>query len=278
MRKIVLCLLVLILAVCIVHVDIAHADEKPKAKPVQKTVATPTVEEALKTNFPDIKAESITPSPVKGLYEVITGQGVLYFAPQEGIIISGNMFDKTKKNLTGERMNKIKAKREQAMAEKAKDLPLDKAVKVGNGIHKIIEFTDPDCPYCRQAAKFFEPRKDITKYTFLFPLPMHPDAGNKARYVLCQQDRGKAFEEVMQGKLDKDAEGKPVKYEVCKSTEVEDLMKLHKSLADKMGVTGTPFFIVDGTVVSGFDIPRFEQLLGKMEKKEGQAGKEPPKK
>ena len=29
-------------------------------------------------------------------------------------------------------------------------LNLDKALKIGTGKTTIIEFTDPDCPYCRQ--------------------------------------------------------------------------------------------------------------------------------
>jgi thiol:disulfide interchange protein DsbC len=86
---------------------------------------------------------------------------------------------------------------------------------------------------------------------------MHPDAKNKVRNILCQKDKGKAFEEVMKGKLDS------IKYETCTNAEVEVLLKLHESAAAKIGVQSTPFFIIDGTVVSGADIPKMEQLLGK---------------
>jgi thiol:disulfide interchange protein DsbC len=120
----------------------------------------------------------------------------------------------------------------------------------------VIEFTDPDCPFCRQAAKFFESRTDITKYTFFTPLPMHPDSPNKVRYILCQNDRAKAFDEVMKGKIDNQ------KYQTCATTEVDDLIKLHQSEGAKMGITSTPYFIIDGNVVSGADIPKIENLLG----------------
>ena len=89
------------------------------------------------------------------------------------------------------------------------------------------------------------------------PLPMRPDAKNKVRYILCQKDKGRAFEEVMKGNIDS------AKYETCTSTEVDNLIKLHESAAAKIGVQSTPFFIIDGTVVSGADISRMEQLLGK---------------
>ena len=218
-------------------------------------IAGTDVEQKLKAAFPDVAFKSVTQSPVKGIYEVALEDGILYFAPQEGIIIAGQMFDKTKRNLTADRLQKITAKKYENISQKAKDLPLDKAVKIGNGKHIVIEFTDPDCPFCRQAAKFFESRTDVTKYTFFTPLPMHPDSPNKVRYILCQKDRGKAFDEVMKGKIDGQ------KYETCKNPEVDELIKSHASAGAKMSVSSTPFFIIDGKVVSGADIPKIENLL-----------------
>jgi thiol:disulfide interchange protein DsbC len=213
------------------------------------------VEKTFKADFPDIAFDSINQSPVKGLYEVTEGRRIYYFAPEEGILIAGQMFDKTKKNLTVNRLEVIAAKFDEDIARKAKDLPLDKAVKIGSGKHVVIEFTDPDCPFCRKAAKFFESRTDVTKYTFFTPLPMHPDAANKVRYILCNKDTAKAFDEVMNGKIDSQ------KYETCKNTEVDDLINLHKSEGTKMGVVSTPFFVIDGKVVNGADIPKIEKLL-----------------
>ena len=219
-------------------------------------IAETDVEKTLKATFPDFVFDSVSPSPVKGLYEVVSGNRIYYFAPEEGILIAGQMFDKTKRNLTADRMKEIMARFDEGIAKKAKDLPLGKAVKTGKGPHIVIEFTDPDCPYCRKAAQFFESRTDVTKYTFFKALPMHPDARNKVRYILCQKDRGKAFEEVMKGKIDGG------KYETCTKAEVEDLIKLHDSEAAKLGISGTPFFVVDGKPVSGADIPKLEKLLG----------------
>jgi thiol:disulfide interchange protein DsbC len=213
------------------------------------------VAKTLKTTFPDITYDSISPSPVKGLYEVVAEDRIFYFAPKDGILIVGQMFDKTKRNLTGERLQTLTNKVYESIVKKAKDLPLDKAVKTGSGKHVVIEFTDPDCPFCRQAAKFFESRTDVTKYTFFTPLPMHPDAHNKERYILCQQDKSKAMNEVMNGKMDNQ------KYETCSTAEVDELIKAHDSAGAKMKVSSTPFFIIDGKVVSGADIPKIETLL-----------------
>ena len=217
--------------------------------------AASDVEKKLKASFSDIPVDSIKESPVKGLYEVTAGKNVYYFAPKESILISGQMFDKTKKNLTAGRLAELSAKYDEKIAIRARELPLDKAVKTGNGPHIVIEFTDPDCPYCRRAAQFFESRTDVTKYTFFMPLPMHPDASNKVRYILCQTDRAKALEDVMNGKIDGQ------KYETCSNPEIDDLINLHKAQASKMEISATPFFVVDGKVVNGADIPRIEKLL-----------------
>jgi thiol:disulfide interchange protein DsbC len=213
------------------------------------------VEQKWKSAFPNLHYESIAPSPIKGIYEVVLVNRVLYFAPEEGIIIDGQMIDKTMHNLTADRQQVIMDKFNEGIAKKAESLPLDKAIKIGQGKHVVIEFTDPDCPYCRQAAKFFESRTDITKYTFFTPLPMHPDSPNKVRYILCQKERAKALVEVMQGKIDGQ------KYETCKNAEVDDLIKIHESMSQEMGILSTPYFIIDGKVVSGADIPKIESLL-----------------
>ncbi|MFZ3105684.1 MAG: DsbC family protein [Smithella sp.] len=241
MNKLVSCLLVCIAVIMYSGVVFAESD----------------VEKSLKTNFSDLKIDSVASSPVAGLYEVTVGQTIYYYALKEGILIAGQMFDKTKRNLTADRTQELQVKIGQEIVRKAKDLPLDKAVKAGTGKHIVIEFTDPDCPYCRKAAEFFEKRTDVTKYTFFMPLPMHPDAKNKVRYILCQQDKGKVFEEVMKGKIDNG------KYETCKSAEVDDLIKIHESVAAKMGISSTPFFIINETPISGADIPKLEQELWK---------------
>jgi len=65
---------------------------------------------------------------------------------------------------------------------------------------------------------------------------MHKDAENKVKYVFCAQDKAKAYEEAMTGKLD------DMKYEVCTKPEISDLLKVHKDTAAKLGISGTPSY------------------------------------
>lgn len=200
----------------------------------------------LKKNFPNLRVDSVKESPIKGLFEIVAGNQVFYFSP-DGYLMFGELWSKDGKNLTAEM-------REKVQAEKVKSIPLDKALKIGSGPRQVIEFTDPDCPYCRKVDEFLAKRTDVTRYVFFFPLrQIHPDAEKKARYILSQKDREKAFREVVSGALD----GKPAPESVHQSAMLEEM----EQVAMSVGVRGTPALWIDGTAVNGADIPRITALL-----------------
>ena len=213
------------------------------------TVRAATPEESIRKSFPNLRADSIRPSDINGLYEVVSGNRVLYYAPGPEYLMYGPMITREGRNLTEERVQEI-------MARGLKEVPLEKALRIGAGSHQIIEITDPDCSYCRKASAFLAGRNDVTRHVFFFPLAIHPNATAKVRQILCAEDRGKAYEEAMAGKLD------DMKFTPCKSEAVEDLLKTHREIGNRIGVTGTPLFLIDGQVVLGADIPQMEKLLG----------------
>lgn len=219
-------------------------------KPAQKqAAASGKIEETFKKTFPRVPFDTIQPTDMKGIYEVRKGSELIYFIADPGYLFIGDIVNKEGTSLTGQ-------KKEQLAAEKAKDLPLDKAIKIGSGKNTIVEFTDPDCPYCRQASAFLEQKTDVTRYIFFFPLPMHPDAENKVKYIFCAEDKAKAYEDAMKGKFDDQ------KYEKCEKPDAIALLNLHKEVASKMGINGTPFFIVNGKkAVTGANTPEIEAAL-----------------
>lgn len=208
------------------------------------------IEETFKKTFPRVAYDAIKPTSMKGFYEVIKGSEIIYFFPEKEYLFVGEIITKEGQSVTEERKGDL-------IMDRAKNIPLEKAVKVGNGKNTILEFTDPDCPYCRTASSFLETRKDTTRYIFFYPLPMHPDAENKIKFIFCAPDKAKAYEDAMKGKLDDQ------KYEACKKQEAEDLLKLHKEIGGKLGVTGTPFFIINGKkAVVGANTKEIEAALG----------------
>ena len=200
-----------------------------------------------------INVEAVEKSPIEGIYEIVANKGsiVFYYAPKSELIIFGEIYDKNKKSLTQE-------KRDQLQAKKLTDIPLDKAIKIGTGKNKVIEFTDPDCPYCRQAAEYFK-NKNVTKYVYLIPIPqLHPKAEEKAKYILAAEDKVKAYYEVMSGAKDKDdLSSQKI------SQDVNDMYQDQQSIGNKIGITGTPAFWINGKYVPGANIKMFDTLLVK---------------
>jgi thiol:disulfide interchange protein DsbC len=205
-------------------------------------------EETFRKSFPDIRADSVRPTSVKGLYEIVSGSQVFYYVPGPEYIINGPIITRDRRNLTQERAQKI-------LAGNLKTAPLEKALKFGTGPHTVIEFTDPDCSYCRQASAFLSARNDLTRYIFFFPLSMHPNAGTKVRYIFCAADRKLAYEEAMTGKLDN------MKFTTCEDAAAVEAGKTHLEIGHRIGVNSTPLFLINGQVVEGADIPLMEKIL-----------------
>ncbi len=41
-----------------------------------------------------------------------------------------------------------------------KELPLDKAIRIGNGSHVVVEVSDPDCRFSRRMSRYWSMRKE----------------------------------------------------------------------------------------------------------------------
>lgn len=136
------------------------------------------------------------------------------------------------------------------------DLDLSKSITIGNGAKTVMEFTDPDCPFCRKASKYFEGRSDVTRHVFFYPLRRHPKAKEKAQYVLSQMDRASAYHAVMSGKMDTAKEIEGITPQGIRLQEEQlEIAKKHK-------VDSTPTFMINGRIIVGFDQKKIEEALG----------------
>lgn len=207
-------------------------------------------DESLKVDFPKIDAKSIKPSAIEGVYEVNTSGNIVYYDPKSANLIIGEIYSKSGENLTALSKNLL-------VKDAIKELPLEKAIKIGDGKNTIIMWTDPDCPYCRKIEDYFKNKIDITRYVYLFPLEqLHPKAMAKSENIMCQknEDRVKVFIETMSGAFDKEVNP-------CKDESIKNVLKEHKASGQKIGVRGTPYLIVNGTVVHGANIKTLDKLL-----------------
>jgi thiol:disulfide interchange protein DsbC len=207
--------------------------------------------ETFRKSFPNVKAERITQADIAGLYEVEARNNIFYFDPRKEYLIFGDIVTREGRNISADKRNEL-------MSRRVKEIPLEKGVKIGKGKKVVVEFTDPDCPFCRKAAEWFEKNhEDVTRYVFFYPIPrLHPGAESKARYILGARNKEKAYHEVMSGALDK---GDPAKIPSTKEADV--LLEEHKRLAEKAGVFATPTLWVNGKHVPGANTALIEKYL-----------------
>jgi thiol:disulfide interchange protein DsbC len=199
----------------------------------------------LRTLYPNYSVNAIEPSPIPGVWTVLSPENVIYFAPAAGHLLVGDLWTPQGENLTQDLRDRI-------VRAKLAALPLDKAVKIGTGKNIVVEVTDPDCPFCRRGAEFFAARQDVTRYIFFLPLPMHPHAEAKASFILAAANPADAYHAVMSGQYD--AEPVPA---------VSDRSRLneHKTIVSQLGVKGTPSYWVNGAFVSGANTSQIQQRL-----------------
>ncbi len=232
------CAAVLLTSLALVGADAAAKDDRD----VEAAKAS------LRKAFPNVAPDEVRKTDMDGVYEVVGDGNVAYFHPKTGTLILGNMV-RGGKSLTQERRNEI-------LSKFLKSLPVEKSIRVGKGKKEVIEFSDPDCPYCRKAAEYLSKRDDVTRRVFLFPLSIHKEARKKSLKILCSADTGAAYTGAMVGKMDAEfslPEG-------C-DARMSALLDEHLSWGKKMGVNGTPVFWVNGEKVEGADLQRLEQLL-----------------
>ncbi len=214
--------------------------------PLSAVAATEDVTRSLLRDYPNINYQQVSPTPIDGVYQVVVDQSeIVYYVPATGHLLTGEIWTRDAQNLTQQAKVYL-------MTQKAGLFPLDKAIVIGKGPHQVIEVADPDCPYCREGSAFFAGRTDVTRYIFLFPLNIHPEAEAKAAYILSAAEPEIAYEEVMGGAFD----GQPLP-----KFKDNGLLQEHQRLGQQLGIHGTPKYWVDGRFVAGSSLQLIEKML-----------------
>ena len=141
-------------------------------------------------DFP--KIDEITKAAVPGLYEIRVGTDILYTDENGNYLIEGQLIEtKTRANLTEQRIAKL-------TAIDFKSLPLKDALvwKQGTGERKLVVFADPNCGYCKKFERDLQSVKDVTVYTFLYPI-LGGDSPDKSKAIWCAKDNTKAWRDWM---------------------------------------------------------------------------------
>ena len=187
-------------------------------------------------NFP--KIDEVGKSPVPGLFEVRIGTDIVYSDESGNFLVQGALIDtKTRIDLTQARIDKLTAIDFAA-------LPLKDAVLIrqGTGARKLVVFSDPNCGYCKRLERDLLSLKDVSIYTFLYPI-LGPDSSSKSKDIWCAKEPAKVWRAWM-------VDGQ-VPAKVSTTCDIAAIER-NTDMGKKFKVQGTPAMVFeDGTRAPG---------------------------
>lgn len=184
-----------------------------------------TVRENIKKQYPNLKISNIQKTEMPGLYSANLDQQIIYVGEDGQHMFVGSMIRlKDQKNLT----------KDLVLGQNSidwKQLPLEDAIKTvkGNGQHVLAVFSDPNCPYCKQLEPELDKLKDVTIYTFIYPLK--PQSIVVSRQVWCAPNQSYSWKKLIQQGV------KPT------VTNCANPIDRNLELGKKLGFNGTPTLI-----------------------------------
>jgi len=197
------------------------------------------IRKALAERLPNLpKIDEISKTPIAGLYELRVGTDIYYSDEKGNYLVDGHIVETaTRSNLTQARIDKLTAIDVAA-------LPLKDAIvwKQGSGARKLVVFADPNCGYCKRFERDLNSIKDVTVYTFLYPI-LGGDSPDKAKNIWCAKDRTAAWRDWML-----DGVATPRAMGQCDTTALDR----NTELGQKHKINGTPALVFeDGKRVGG---------------------------
>jgi thiol:disulfide interchange protein DsbC len=151
-----------------------------------------SVRENIKKQYPNLKISNIQKTEMTGLYSANLDQQIIYVGEDGQHMFVGSMIRlKDQKNLT----------KDLVLGQNSIDwnqLPLKDAIKTvkGSGQHVLAVFSDPNCPYCKQLEPELDKLKDVTIYTFIYPLK--PQSIVVSRQVWCAPNQSYSWKKLIQ--------------------------------------------------------------------------------
>ena len=197
------------------------------------------IRQSLPKSMPAMKIDSVKPSEVKGLYEVIVGSNIFYVSEDGKYLLQGRLVDvAARKDLTEEKLN---GTRKQAIEKIGQANMIVFKPKIPK--YTVSIFTDIDCGYCRKLHSEIDQylAQGITIQYLFFPRAgKGSDSYTKAVSVWCAKDRNAALTDAKKGNT---PEAK-----TC-----DNPVDQHMQLGADFDVKGTPMIVSEnGNIYPGY--------------------------
>jgi len=226
-----------LIATTLIHALLSAASAAP--------LSNDELRQALQAHLPpDVRIDSILPTPIAGLREVHASGRTLFVTPDGEHFVIGDLYQTAGMvNLSeqGRQRNSAKLLAMPGVARQAIDF-IPPGAK-----HVVTVFTDPDCSFCRRL------HADQAAYAALgigFRYLFYPRAGvpsetaDRSIAIWCADDRQRAYTDAMNGE--------PVQVAMCDNP-VADTYRLGQAV----GVVGTPaIYAPDGRHIGGYLPPQ----------------------
>ncbi len=193
---------------------------------------------SLATRMPTAVDASIKVTPIAGLFEVMSGNQVMYMTKDARYIFDGDIYDmNSRKNITEDARGAIRLQALNALGEENMLVYMPK----GEVKHTITVFTDIYCPYCRKLHNEMDDyRNNGVKVRYIFVPFKGPKSVQTSVSVWCSKDRTKA--------MDKAKSGEDLETKTC-----DNPISKHQALATELGIRGTPAIMLEsGTMLPGY--------------------------
>ena len=212
------------------YANLVLADEKTDIQQVRSGISK---------LMPGTEPDSVIPSVIPGIYEVMIGPQLYYVSSEGKYLLSGKLFDiASREDLTTPKVTTAKAKAIEGLGEENMVIFSPQEVK-----HTVTVFTDIDCGYCRKLHNEIDQYNDLgirVRYLSFPRAGVGSESNKKAVSVWCADDPKKAM---TLAKAGKEVEQK----------ECENPVKAEMELGQVLGVTGTPaLFFADGEMLPGY--------------------------
>ncbi|OTG89511.1 DsbC family protein [Acinetobacter sp. ANC 3832] len=204
-----------------------------------------TVKAKLAQQYPNVKINDLKTTEMSGLYNGTLDNQIVYVNEDAQHIFVGSMIRlKDQHNLTKD------LTLQQNMVD-FKKLPLNDAVKTvrGNGKRQLAIFSDPNCPYCKTLEGNLAQLKDVTIYTFIYPIKTQSIIPSKQ--IWCSANKEFAWKNLLQKGI------KPTAAADC-ATPIERNLELGK----RLGLNGTPAIIFSNgyKVMGAYPAEKIKQI------------------
>ena len=197
------------------------------------------IRQSLTLLLPDLSFNSIKPTVIPGLYEVVFGGRIGYFSADGRYLIQGEIYDmETQESITEPRLRKVTLEAVDALGEESMMVFEPDKFK-----YTVTVFTDVDSAFSRKLHReLAEYAKQGIRLRYLFFPRAGPSSPSyaKAVTVWCSEDRKQAMDQAITGQ--------EMEKRVCDNPIAE-----HMAMGKRLGVTGVPVLLLEnGEMLPGY--------------------------